>query len=62
MTLVVVDNTVLSNFAHAEQPPLLQQAFDQLVTVRAVMEALSEGLRLEQLPTVDWTWLAVIER
>jgi predicted nucleic acid-binding protein len=61
MTTVIVDNTVLSNFAHVEQPQLLGEAFDNPVTVRAVMDELTEGVRLERLPSVDWRDVPVIE-
>ncbi len=61
MTTVVVDNTVLSNFAHVEQPQLLCEAFDNPVTVRAAMDELIEGVRLERLPSVDWNDVPVIE-
>jgi hypothetical protein len=37
MTAAVIDNTLLSNFAHVQQPKLLEAAFDQPVTVRAVV-------------------------
>jgi uncharacterized protein len=60
MTLVVVDNTVLSNFAHIERPELLQQAFADLATTPAVMTELAAGEQLGRLPTVDWVWLAVV--
>jgi hypothetical protein len=33
MKTVVIDNTVLSNFAHVKQPQLLGLAFDNSVTV-----------------------------
>ena len=61
MTTVVVDNTVLSNFTHVEQPKLLRAAFDNPVTVRAVMDELIEGIRLDRLPPVDWGDIPVIE-
>ncbi len=61
MITVVVDNTVLSNFAHVERPQLLCDAFDHPVTVRAVMDELTEGVRRERLPSVDWNDVSVIE-
>jgi predicted nucleic acid-binding protein len=60
MTLVVVDNTVLSNFAHVEKPNLLQQAFTDLATTPAVMTELNTGEQLERVPAVDWSWLSVV--
>jgi predicted nucleic acid-binding protein len=61
MTEAVVDNTVLSNFAHIQQPTLLATAFDQPVTVRAVIDELEVGVRNARIPSVDWSWLPVIE-
>ena len=37
MITAVVDNTVLSNFAHVEKPGLLCEAFDGLAVLRAVI-------------------------
>ena len=61
MKTVVIDNTVLSNFAHVKQPQLLGLAFDNSVTVPAAMNKLAEGVRLEHVPDVDWSWLLVIK-
>jgi predicted nucleic acid-binding protein len=61
MTEAVVDNTLLSNFAHIQQPKLLESAFDQPVTVRAVMDELEVGVQTARIPSVDWSWLPVIE-
>ena len=61
MTEAVVDNTLLSNFAHIQQPKLLAAAFDQPVTVRAVMDELEVGVQTTRIPSVDWSWLPVIE-
>jgi predicted nucleic acid-binding protein len=40
MTTAIVDNTVLSNFAHVGRPDLLRVTFDSLVVVQAVMDEL----------------------
>jgi len=61
MITAVVDNTVLSNFAHVERPALLRAAFDSLVAPRAVMNELADGVRLGRVPAVDWTWLRIID-
>jgi predicted nucleic acid-binding protein len=61
MTAAVVDNTLLSNFAHIQRPKLLEAAFDQPVTVRAVMDELEVGAQTARIPTVDWSWLPVIK-
>jgi predicted nucleic acid-binding protein len=60
MTLVVVDNTVLSNFAHVERPALLQQVFADLATTPAAMTELAVGEQLGRLPVVDWAWLSIV--
>ena len=61
MTAAIVDNTVLSNFAHIKQPNLLKQSFTHLVTVSAVMDELNDGVQLGRIPNVDWQWLQVIK-
>ena len=61
MTEAVVDNTLLSNFAHIQQPKLLATAFDQPVTVPAVMDELEVGVQIARIPSVDWSWLPIIE-
>lgn len=61
MTAAVIDNTLLSNFAHIQQPNLLAAAFNQPVTVRAVMDELEVGVRTARIPPVDWRWLPIIE-
>lgn len=61
MTPVVIDNTVLSNFAHIQQPKLLQQAFEQPVSVQSVIDELKVGVQLGRIPVVDWSWLPIID-
>jgi predicted nucleic acid-binding protein len=61
MTAAVIDNTLLSNFAHVQQSKLLEAAFDQPVTVRAVMNELMIGVQTARIPSVDWSWLHIIE-
>jgi len=61
MITAVVDNTVLSNFAHVEKPGLLREAFDSLAVPRAVVDELAEGERLGRVPAVDWSWLSIID-
>jgi hypothetical protein len=39
----VIDNTALSNFAQGQRPILLEQAFEDLVSVPAVIEELVIG-------------------
>lgn len=61
MIAAVIDNTVLSNFAHIEQPQLLAAAFDHPLTVEAVLAELTTGVRLGRIPSVIWSWLPIIE-
>lgn len=61
MTAAVIDNTLLSNFAHIQQPNLLTAAFPKPVTVRAVMDELEVGVQTARIPSVDWLWLPVVE-
>ncbi len=61
MTFVLVDNTVLSNFAFAKRPDLLQQAFDNLAAPCAVMDELTEGEQSGRVPHHEWDWLEVVE-
>lgn len=61
MTAAVMDNTLLSNFAHIQHPKLLEFAFDQPVTVQAVMDELMMGVQTARIPSVDWGWLPIIE-
>jgi predicted nucleic acid-binding protein len=61
MIAAVVDNTLLSNFAHIQQPQLLATAFDQPVTVLAVRDELEVGVQTMRIPSVDWSWLPIIE-
>jgi predicted nucleic acid-binding protein len=61
MTEAVVDNTLLSNFVHIQQPKLLAVAFDQPATARAVMDELEVGVQITRVPSVDWSWLPIIE-
>ena len=57
----VVDNTVLSNFAHIQHPKLLALAVDEIVTVQAVMDELGVGVELKRVPDVDWSWLTITQ-
>ncbi len=61
MTPVLVDNTVLSNFANVEQPDLFLKAFDNLATTQAVLDEFKEGERLGRVPTTNWFALHIIE-
>ena len=56
--MVLIDNTVLSNFALIHQPESIQQAFiEQVCATVDVFQELTVGMRLGRLPQRDWTWL-----
>lgn len=59
--LVVADTTLWSNFSHAGNPRLVQQAYPSVASPRAVLDEIFEGQRLGYLIDHDWTWLPVLE-
>lgn len=61
MTLSLLDTTVLSNFAHAQRPDLIQLALgSQAAVTPAVHAELRQGETLGLAPRVDWRWLPVL--
>ena len=62
MTSAVVDTTLLSNFAHAQQSDLLHAVSGGLMsTTAAVMAELHAGEEQDLVPVCDWGWLPVLE-
>jgi predicted nucleic acid-binding protein len=60
MTLVV-DNTVLSNFALVHRSDLLQHfASEGLVTTDATWREFEVGMASGRVPRAGWSWLAVL--
>lgn len=58
--ILLLDNTVLSNFATVRRPDLLRAAFgDQLATSQEAFDELQAGIRSGVLPDLDWSWLPV---
>lgn len=56
--MILIDNTVLSNFALIHHPDALQQAFrDETGTTEQVLHELERGVQLGRLPEYSWTWL-----
>gem|GEM_PF-2941754 len=56
----LLDNTVMSNFAAIERPDLLRTAFgSRLATSQQAFDELQAGVRLDRLPSLDWSWLPV---
>lgn len=59
--IILLDNTVLSNFALVGRADLLQQALGQTAaTTVQVLQEFQRGVDLELLPATDWRWLRVL--
>jgi predicted nucleic acid-binding protein len=59
--IILLDNTVLSNFALVGRADLLQQALDQTAaTTVQVLQEFQRGVDLGLLPNTDWSWLRVL--
>lgn len=62
VSLVVLDNTVLSNFALVERSELLSQLWgDAICTTQAVLAEYARGVASGVVPAVLWNTLAPIE-
>ena len=59
--MILLDNTVLSNFAHVERPDLLRLALPDAHVTPQVMSELENGVALGRLPDCDWQWLPTVE-
>jgi predicted nucleic acid-binding protein len=59
--VILLDTTVLSNFAHAERLDLLCLALPDAATTLHVLAELERGISSGYLPTCDWGWLDVVE-
>lgn len=56
--MILIDNTVLSNFALIYHPDALQQAFrGEIGTTDQVFHELERGVQCRRLPEYSWTWL-----
>jgi len=58
--VILLDTTVLSNFAHIRRPDLLQLALPEATTTPQVMMELQAGITAGHLPDCDWQWVAVV--
>lgn len=59
--LLVLDNTVMSNFALVGRTDWLRQVWpNMLVTTEEAWTELLAGERLGRLPSTDWTWLSIL--
>ena len=59
--MVLLDTTVLSNFAHIERLDLLRLALPDAMTTPHVVAEFKRGLASGHLPTCDCGWLEVVE-
>ena len=58
--IVLLDNTVMSNFAAVERLDLLRAAFGSgLATSQQAFDELLVGMQRGKLPQLDWSWLPV---
>jgi predicted nucleic acid-binding protein len=58
---LVLDNTVMSNFALVGRTGWLRQVWPgMLVTCEEAWAELQAGVRLGRIPEVDWSWLAIL--
>jgi predicted nucleic acid-binding protein len=62
MSLAILDTTILSNFAHAQRPELIQTALGETATTTvAVIAELRQGEALGFVPRVNWRWLPILD-
>ena len=60
-SIILLDNTVLSNFASIRRPELVKLAVGATAaTVEEVLEELEAGVNSNAIPKVDWSWLPVV--
>jgi predicted nucleic acid-binding protein len=59
--LVVLDNTVLSNFALAEHVDWLGLYPVPVATTRQACAELETGIKEGRIPKQDWSWLTVLD-
>lgn len=60
--VVLLDSTVLSNFAYVQRPDLLCTALGEIAaTTPMVMTELRTGETQGKVPGCDWSWLPVVE-
>jgi predicted nucleic acid-binding protein len=59
--ILLLDNTVLSNFALVGRSDLLQQALGTAAATTAqAMAEFETGVKLGRIPTTDWKWLPTL--
>lgn len=59
--IILIDNTVLSNFALVNHADLLHQALGTTAaTTVQVMDEFERGMELHRVPITDWNWLSIL--
>ena len=58
--MILLDTTVLSNFARIERLDCLRLALPDAATTPQVLVELQRGVALGYLATGDWDWLEVV--
>lgn len=58
--MILVDNTVLSNFALVGRPDLLRAALKTAVTVPPIWTEFEAGISLGRVPATDYNWLKIV--
>lgn len=60
--MILIDNTVLSNFALVQHPEFIRLAYlEDIGTTLEVIAELERGVSLGRLPACQWTWLQNIQ-
>jgi predicted nucleic acid-binding protein len=60
--MILLDNTILSNFALIRHPEFVHQAFvEEIGTTEQAFHELERGMQLGRLPKCDWTWLQQLQ-
>ncbi len=59
--IILLDNTVLSNFASIQRPDLVLLALgNSAATVEEVLDELEVGVNSKAIPQVNWSWLTTV--
>lgn len=62
MRWILLDTTILSNFAHARKSELLQHFLGEEAAITpTVLLEIQQGISEGWVPVCDWSWLTVLE-
>ena len=59
--MVLVDTTVLSNFAQIQRPEWVQLVLPDAVTTEWVIQELESGVSQGYVPLCDWSWVGIVQ-